>query len=401
MNVLHIANSRSQGGAGIATGRILDALHSALAQRYLIADEVTVGNGVFDAFRGRLSRQIEHRLSLIHSRRSGAPFTSYGLGGPFSARDLRQGGISVIHLHWTARGTIATSVLKRCKQPLVWTLHDLWAALPTQHYPPQDRRKTDANGLLQVLASRAMRAKVEIAESGTLYVAPGDWTKRTFQSLMPEGADNVRVIPYPASEDFLTSEDQLAARARLDLDSREPIVLFADLDGKENHRKGWDLLESALQSMSTPCSVLLVGSSKGPASVGNARIRSIGRQDSPAAMRTLYAAANVTVVPTRADTVNLVAQESLLTGTPVITFANTGTADLLAEIEPDLCVPTGDTQALRHKLQVLLNNPHRSREIGQRARSKGLLLWAPHRIARMYQEVYAEAHSTRRPETRN
>ncbi len=148
--------------------------------------------------------------------------------------------------------------------------------------------------------------------------------------------DRVEVIPNAASMPRLTDEERQKARqvirAGFDIPPDEPVYLFV----AQNPRlKGVDTLLRALQMLKhdgVPATVLLVGVPRYGVHARTVelqvrdRVRIVGASGR---MAELYAASDVTVLPTWYDPASKVVIESLMMGVPAITTAFNGAADFV------------------------------------------------------------------------
>ena len=84
----------------------------------------------------------------------------------------------------------------------------------------------------------------------------------------------------------------------------------------------------------------------------------------------LLADADLLVLPSFAEGVPVVLMEAMATGIPVIASAIAGIPELVEQGASGLLVPPGDLAALTHAIASLLNDPTRSKDMGQQGRAK-------------------------------
>lgn len=80
-----------------------------------------------------------------------------------------------------------------------------------------------------------------------------------------------------------------------------------------------------------------------------------------------YSQASVLVLPSVQEGLALVQAQAMACGIPVIATANTGAEDLFTNGVEGFIVPARDADAIRDRLQFLLDNPERTREMGAAA----------------------------------
>lgn len=89
----------------------------------------------------------------------------------------------------------------------------------------------------------------------------------------------------------------------------------------------------------------------------------------PAAMRALYDRARVVAVPSRYETLSMVAFEALASGRPAVVTDAVGAAEWLDDLASELVVAAGDAPALAAALRPFLTDPEQAGRIGDRGRA--------------------------------
>ena len=85
-----------------------------------------------------------------------------------------------------------------------------------------------------------------------------------------------------------------------------------------------------------------------------------------AGMLELYGEARVVAVPSRFETLSMVAFEALACGRPAVVTDQVGAAEWIGDQFPELVVPFGDARALSDALRPFLQDPHHASAIGGR-----------------------------------
>lgn len=85
-------------------------------------------------------------------------------------------------------------------------------------------------------------------------------------------------------------------------------------------------------------------------------------------LRTLYGESDLFVLPTRADCYSLATIEAMASGLPVILGKIGGTGEIVRDEETGFLIGPGDADALTDRLNYMLDNPARRREMGCAAR---------------------------------
>jgi D-inositol-3-phosphate glycosyltransferase len=80
-----------------------------------------------------------------------------------------------------------------------------------------------------------------------------------------------------------------------------------------------------------------------------------------------YSAAEAVVMPSQYESFGMVALEAMACGTPVVASQVGGLAFLVKDGETGYTVPTGDPEALCHRLKMLINNQELRQKMGEQA----------------------------------
>jgi len=253
----------------------------------------------------------------------------------------------IVNLHWVAGFVdVPTFFSARVTKPVVWTLHDMNPFTGGCHYDAGCGKFTAACGACPLLGSTEendLSRRVFTAKSEALaqwpanrlrIVTPSRWLAEEARRSTLFGKFDASVIPNGIETDIFKPMDKAAARAALNLPQDAHIVLFVS-----NHirlaRKGFRELVHALSLLPDQKNLLLVG-------VGDSHILSVDapfkvmqiehvNDDAKTAM--IYAAADVTALPSRQDNLPNTILESFACGTPVVGLRNGGIPDLVREGE--------------------------------------------------------------------
>lgn len=198
------------------------------------------------------------------------------------------------------------------------------------------------------------------------------------------GVDDNRIFltPYAVDNDFFLSRARELARRRDELRrnlglSEAPIVMFC---GKLGHVKApGDLLEgfARVRRNGERAILLFVGDGPLRGALEN-RVQELGVDGVVFAgfknqeeLPSLYAAADVLVVPSLSEAWGLVVNEAMCFGLPVIVSDRVGAAvDLVREGENGFIFPVGDIDRLAEDLSSVLRDSDLRRRLGQRSREK-------------------------------
>ena len=192
-------------------------------------------------------------------------------------------------------------------------------------------------------------------------------------------ADRILVVP-PAVNlvEFRPVEDAVAARASISVrDPARTVLLFC---GSDFERKGLDRAIEALAATDVDAELLVVGSSDQEARFRalarhrrvEDRVRFLGTRKDPARY---YQAADILVLPTRADVWGVTPIEAMASGIPSIVSDAAGSAVVVREAGAGIVLPEPlDVRDLREAVEHLARHPELRREMAR----KGLAAVAAH-----------------------
>jgi len=163
-------------------------------------------------------------------------------------------------------------------------------------------------------------------------------------------------IPYGLDTAVFSPKPRSLAREVFGLDPDRPVILFA-AESLANHRKGFDLFQAALQDIhwTVPPTLLAVGESS-DIECGSIDVVTTGSIVDERLLSLVYSAADVFVMPTRAEAFGQVVLESMSCGTPVIAFDVGGIPDLVRPDSTGLLAAREDVRELRAAIERLIGD---------------------------------------------
>jgi glycosyltransferase involved in cell wall biosynthesis len=173
-----------------------------------------------------------------------------------------------------------------------------------------------------------------------------------------------------------------------------PLLLFGAIGGGSNQRKGIDLLLAALTHLRMEHNLqalnLVVFGQRAPQSPPQLGfpVHYTGHLYDDLSLRALYSAADAMVIPSRQDNLPNTGLEAHACGTPVVAFKTGGLPDIVADRVTGALAEPFEPTSLASAIRWVLQDPRRRQQLGASARSRAEQLWAPTRVAGLYEEVY-------------
>jgi glycosyltransferase involved in cell wall biosynthesis len=291
----------------------------------------------------------------------------------------------ILNLNWVCNGFVPVEALAKFKQPLVWTLQDMWAFTGGCHYTLGcDRYMTSCGNCPQLQSGREtdlsravwQRKATAWKNLNLNIVAPSEWMATCVKASSLFQNIQVEVIPFGLDTTVFKPIEARVARELLNLPQDKQLILFGAIDATGDTRKGFHLLQAALKQLSQTgwgdrLELVVFGSSKPdkPIDLGFP-IHYLGKLQDDLSLRVAYAAADVMIAPSIEEAFGQTASESLACGTPVVVFANTGLEDIVDRQRNGYVADYCDTQDLARGIAWVLEDSDRHQRLRHAARHK-------------------------------
>ena len=408
-SVVHFSHSDMAGGAargafGLHRALLAQGTHS----RMVVAERLSDLASIASAFHGRSRylHAIKRRLSaeIVRMQISENPVLhSTGLfGGAMQAACV--GAEEIVHLHWVCGGLLSLKEIAAVRNPVVWTLRDMWPFCGAEHYAPEDPSARWRNGYRRgnrIAGDRGVdidrmvwRRKHVLWREPVHLVALSRWLADCAQSSALMHDWPIRVIPNALDTACFRPWPKELARQMLALPLERPIVLFGAIGGTRDVRKGWDLLLQALPRVTAAhpavYSVVFGQSAASPHATSSLPIHYLGQLHDDLSLALTYSAADVMVVPSRQEAFGKTASEAQGCGCPVVAFAGTGLVDVIDHQHTGFLAKRGDPVDLGAGIAWVISDETRRRHLGVEARKRAIRLWSQSVIAEQYVELYED-----------
>lgn len=207
----------------------------------------------------------------------------------------------------------------------------------------------------------AARVEAEL-ESARVILVPSRFVLRQLEARgVPR--DAILLVPYGVE---LRAYESIPSKHR---NGGEVECLYV---GQISHRKGIStLIEAARRCRKLPIRFTLVGPLVSPEVLDKLpdNVHYLGSSH-PHGVPSAMARADLFVLPTLEDAFGLVVLEAMAAGLPVVTTANAGSSELIADGEDGLVVPPGDPTRLAEAFAQLVEDSSLRRRLGIAGRSK-------------------------------
>ncbi len=380
-----VAAAANRGGAHVAAMRLHRGLLSAGANSHFLAglvDEELPEAGARSSWlqsttwrvRARIGRMIVKRFDERSVGMQSINVLPSGL-----SRRLAASGFDVVNLHWINNELISIAEIGRIRQPMVWTLHDMWMFCGSEHYLSDPSSYLgDGNagestigpsGLARWTWRRKLRAWAGLKP---IIVAPSRWLGDLAAKSRLLGHLPVEVVPYGLDLDcFRPLKSPTSGRPR------PTRIVFGAAGGTADPRKGFDLFAAGIgrfasTSQSRPCELVFFGAAEAPKidHVGSMSIRSAGIIGSDTEMAKLLADSDVFVSTSRLDNLPNTVMEATACGVPTVAFNIGGMPDMIDHQTTGYLARAFDVNDLADGLSWVLADESRLSALKTAARMK-------------------------------
>lgn len=413
MKIASLSTFDNQGGAARAAYRLHQGLNRigveswVLCQSKFSQDPKAIGaktsSGIEQAKTG-LRLTLDQLPLKRYKGKSKQLFSPHWLPSNISDRVERLNP-DLLNLHWISAGYLKIEALAKFKQPLVWTLHDMWSFTGGCHYNEDCDKYTANCGACPILGSTKetdlsrqiwQRKHKSWEDLNLTIVTPSRWLGDCAKASSLFGDRRVEVIPYGLDLETYRPIDRTTARNLLKLPQDKQLVLFLSLNATSDRRKGFQLLQPALQQLSNSgwqdkLELMVVGASQpeNPPDLGfKAHYLGIMRDDLTLALA--YSAADVFVAPSIQDNLPNTVLEAIACGTPCVAFKIGGMPDMVEHQANGYLASPFETEDLARGIGWVLEDGDRLQNLSTFARGKAEREFALEIQARRYQTLYQE-----------
>lgn len=389
-----------RGGAGIAAYRLHEALIAAGVESRMLVAEASSGSDLVRTIPsgGAMGFLTKHATMWAGLNYVGVLGTGRLAEHPW----LRWA--DVLHFHNLHGNYFNYRALPRLTavRPAVWTLHDMWALTGHCSYSHECQRWQTGCGqcphldtyprAFHDLTAWEWRLKRNAYRRSRLtLVSPSAWlADLARQSILAPAA--VEHIANGLDTEVYRPHDRGEARTAFNLPAEVRVLMLAAAD-LNDRRKGGDLLRAALERLPVEARqrlhLLVMGSGGGGlATQMQLPVHALGYLDNDRLKAMAYSAADLFVLPTRADNLPVVIQEAMACAVPVVSFAVGGVGDMVRPGRTGYLARPEDADDLSGGIAALLADDDQRRRLGQTSREVAVQEYGLGRMAERYRAVY-------------
>lgn len=415
MKVLLLGTNDIQGGAARASYRLHQGLQAIgvnsqmLVQTKYSDDRTVIGSpttsGIGKVIAG--SRLSLDPLPLrLYPKRDPSSFSLQWLPDNLVSK-VAQLELDIVNFHWINAGYIQIETLAKLNKllPLVLTLHDMWAFTGGCHYSGDCDRYTISCGACPQLGSSkdwdlsrwVWQRKAKAWQNLNLtIVALSSWLGNCARSSSLFKDLRVEIIPNGIDTEKYRPISRQTARELLRLPQDKQLILFGALKATSDKRKGFHLLQPALQELSQSgwqdkLELGIFGASR-PKNLPELGFKAhyLDSMSDDLSLSLIYSAADVFVLPSIEDNLPNTVMEAISCGTPCVAFKIGGIPDMVEHQQNGYLAQPYKIEDLARGIAWVLENEARHQKLSYRAREKAERKFALEIPARRYLSLFNE-----------
>ena len=247
------------------------------------------------------------------------------------------------------------------------------------------------------LSNWVLKRKVKAWQNLNLtIVATSSWMADCAKSSSIFQNTRVETIPLGLDTEIYKPIDKSIARQLLNLPQDKQLILFGAVNPTSDPRKGFHLLQPALQQIAQNgwgdrVELVVFGASKPEKEIDlGFKTHYLGYFKDDLSLSLVYSAADVTIVPSIQEAFGQTASESMACGTPVVAFSNTGVRDIVDHQQNGYLVTPFEIDDLTQGIIWVLEDKERHQKLQDHSRDKSLREFANEVQARRYLSLYED-----------
>lgn len=416
MRVLIVNTSEKTGGAAVAANRLMEALkNNGVKAKMLVRDKETEQITVV-GLHGSWLHQVYflwERLVIfchLHFRREHLFDIDIANAGVDITKLREFKEADIIHLSWINQGMLSLKSVKKIiksGKPIVWTMHDAWAATAICHYTRgcewfttrcADCRLLPNGGGDNDLAAKVWRRKKKLFnDCGIHFVTCSRWLEgEAKRSALLQG-QYITSIPNPIDTHVFRPIDKKEALQRAGLPEGKRIILFVS-QRVTTKRKGMHFLVEAIEKMvaakpeTKESTILAILGGHAEEMVGQLALPvfPLGYVNDERKIVAVYNAADVFVLPSMEDNLPNTIMEAMACGVPCVGFRIGGIPEMIDHQKNGYLAQAGNADDLATGISWTIYTADHE-QLSKSAIHKVATCYSQQTVALKYIEVYNHA----------
>lgn len=387
LKILHVNFSSTKGGASRAALRINKALnknkninskiiciHNNLKDSYIInvPKLIRLKNFIFRV----ISFVVKKLMQILAKTDVHLSFNFFN--NNYLLNYINKYSADIVHLHWINGDTLSIRDVSKIDKNLVWTTHDLWPLLGTEHLEIKNNSK-----IFKMVSKKVKNLKNEYWRNKINFVAPSEYVKKKIILNFSASKCFIGKINHPINTHIWKPQKKK---------SQKKVILFGALGGGNEFNKGKDLFYKILlnlEKLNNNFEVNIFGEDKDNFFIDKKyKVKFLGHVDNDKKLVQIYNSAKVFIVTSRFESFCQTALEAQSCGVPVVSFKTSGLLDIIINNKTGYLINNFNCKEFSSKVNFLLENNTIQRKQSYLARKNIIKNFSEKNISEKYINLY-------------
>lgn len=401
MKIIQLNTYDNNGGAARAVFRLAKALNKQGVDARLVVRKKNIQESFVYSANEKLSflkPYLDYLPAFLFTRKRMPFFSAITNDNILKIIDKYQPDL--LHLNWISEGFLKIETLAKINIPIVWTLHDSWAYTGGCHMHKGCEKYLTGCGACPYLSPKLKydlssynfdrKQKVYKQIKNLKIVTPSSWLKAEVMSSRLLNECDVEVIPNGLNVDFFTGIDKEKAKEKLGIDPHKKVIVFGGINATKDENKGFGCFVDSVKYFKTKdLTILVFGNNKLQIEyLHKIKIKYLGQINNDEKLRTIYAAGDVTVVPSKQEVFGQVITESMSCGVPVVAFDTTGPAEIIKQKKNGYLAKAFQAEDLALGIDWVLEDKEKWNQLSAYAVTSAKTRFSSEIIAKKYIELF-------------
>jgi glycosyltransferase involved in cell wall biosynthesis len=298
-----------------------------------------------------------------------------------------------VNLHWVNSETLSIKDIKKINKKIVMTLHDMWAFCGSEHYLYNLPKKYFRNGnekKINLLDYLIWKKKRKLWKKKFNIVAPTMWMANLVKRSHLMKDFPVTVIPYSVNRGTYCKKKVNNIKINnITLKKNKEFIdiLFISAGKLFNYRKGFDLLDNAVNQYKNKKKIRIILAGKFN-EADKIQIKSnyimLGEIKSDRVKAQLYNFVDMLALPSRLDNLPNVGLEAHSCGTPIVGFKVGGIPEIVVHKKTGYLVSPFSLNSFIKGINFVIEN----QKLLSKNSVKKSKIWSPKIISRKYNNLF-------------
>tara|TARA_B100000900_G_C20601100_1_gene725631 strand:- start:4176 stop:5381 length:1206 start_codon:yes stop_codon:yes gene_type:complete len=362
MRILHLNFDDSIGGASRAAIRLHKALLlKKVRSRIIIIKQNNTEKEVFK-FKNNydllnfLKRGFSYILKNIQNFQKLDIHRSYNIfNNQQLVKYINNSNYDLVHLHWINSEMISIKDLIKINKKIVWTFHDLWPVLPTQHITLKNNVNFSVNSRFENFFYN--RKKNLFKKQKINIICPSNFIYKKIKNSKIIKKNRLEIISNTLDKNFWKTINKDFCRKKLGIKKNKKIILFHMPRKSDDYVKGLDIFKFVIKNLRiNNVEIIILGKQRqNITSNFKYKVHSYGDIYSKSKLRLLYNSSDLVLSTSRFESFGQVILEAQFCGVPCIGFENTGLKEIIINNKTGFLIEKNNKKQMIKKVEHLLS----------------------------------------------